>query len=232
MSVASSPSTLALTIESVLRRGWVETVRWMLAERAFDRERGIETFARIPVAKLFPRGGRAALAASEYQPVPVRLFRAALAQVPAEARALPFLDLGCGKGRALVLAAEAGFRRLRGVDLATSLVDVARANLAITAERLRESLDVRIDVGDAHTWPFEHDEGTLFLFHPFGARAMRRVARAVAASVATHPRTVWIVYVNPVHGSVFADTPGFREHAVGRTRMPGTLDWVVFEAVG
>ncbi len=232
MSGASSPSTLGLTIESVLRRGWIETCRWMIAERAFDRERGIETFARIPVAELFPRGGRAALAASEYQPVPVRLFRAAMAHLPVETRAQPFLDLGCGKGRALVLAAEAGFRRLRGVDLATSLVDVARANLELTAERLGGSLDVRIDSGDAHVWPFEHDEGTLFLFHPFGARAMRRVARAVASSVAAHPRTVWIVYVNPIHGSVFADTPGFRERAVGRTRIPGTLDWVVLETVG
>lgn len=229
---AESPSSASLLLESLLRRGWMETARAALEERRFDRVRGTETHGRVAVAELFPRGGRSAAAASEYQPVPAPLFRAAIGHVPQAARERAFVDLGCGKGRALLLAAEAGYRALRGVELSAPLAATASENLAKTALRLGHPLDVSIRSADATTRRFERDEDTVFLFHPFGARQVRVVARALVESLDAHPRTIWIVYVNPVHGAVFGESSRIRELAVGRTRIPGTLDWVVFEAGG
>ncbi len=37
-----------------------------------------------------------------------------------------FLDLGCGKGRALIVAAEFPFRAITGVELSPALAAIAR----------------------------------------------------------------------------------------------------------
>src|SRR5206468_4366794 len=45
-------------------------------------------------------------------------------------RAFTFVDLGCGKGRPLLIAARLGFARIIGVEFAPELVAVAAGNLA------------------------------------------------------------------------------------------------------
>src|SRR6185312_5959446 len=55
--------------------------------------------------------------------------RAAMARIP-EPSAYSFLDLGCGKGRALVIAGEFGFSDILGVELSPTLAALAAKNIA------------------------------------------------------------------------------------------------------
>ena len=45
------------------------------------------------------------------------------------------MDLGCGKGRVLMLAVEYGFARVTGVDYSASLCEIARRNLDVLRAR-------------------------------------------------------------------------------------------------
>lgn len=40
-----------------------------------------------------------------------------------------FIDIGCGEGRVLLMAAEHGFRKIIGIDLAADLCLTARGNV-------------------------------------------------------------------------------------------------------
>jgi 2-polyprenyl-3-methyl-5-hydroxy-6-metoxy-1,4-benzoquinol methylase len=40
-----------------------------------------------------------------------------------------FIDIGCGKGRVLLMAAEHGFRKIIGIDFAADLCLTARGNV-------------------------------------------------------------------------------------------------------
>ncbi len=60
-------------------------------------------------------------------------FEAMLHQLPIDRSTYSFVDLRCGKGTALFLASEAGFRRVIGVELVPDLLDAARRNV----ERVR-----------------------------------------------------------------------------------------------
>ena len=44
-----------------------------------------------------------------------------------------FVDLGCGKGRALILAAQFPFKTIIGVDFVLSFVEAARKNISVAA---------------------------------------------------------------------------------------------------
>ncbi len=228
-----SPSSFSLFVESLLRHGLRETLASIRDERRYDREHGVSTAGRVRVEELGGLTKRQAFHSSEYQPVPVRLFGAAVATLPAESQNGLFVDLGCGKGRALILAAEHGYRRLVGVEQSAALARLAEQNVAAFAARRGLELDVRIAVGDAADHRFAAEDSTVFLFHPFGRRVLRRVMRNLESSFAGDSRPppwLTLVYVNPLHGGVVAEAGFLSEVAVGSTRVPGTLDWAVFES--
>lgn len=93
------------------------------------------------------------------------------------------LDIGCGAGRTTFGMNEAGYRRLIGYDLSTTMIAAARR---IAAER---HLAIRFDVADATSMPYADAsfDGALFSFQGLmcipGAKrrleAMREVRRVL-----------------------------------------------------
>src|SRR5260370_36125929 len=109
---------------------------------AFDRNLGVETAA--PVGLWHLRIPSENLADAErYQAVDPNAFRRLLSSIDTDWSSFTFIDLGCGKGRALIVANEFGFERLIGVEFA--------AILGHNATRNCQSLRVRrgIDLQDA-----------------------------------------------------------------------------------
>jgi SAM-dependent methyltransferase len=110
-----------------------------------------------------------------------------------------FVDLGCGKGRAICVAARRGIDAAVGVDLSKELCEIARAN----ARRLRGRC-ARIEIVEREAQRFDFDRGTAFyLFDPFGPETMREVVARVAESARRVPRDLRIAYANPRCEDVF-----------------------------
>src|SRR5260370_30556709 len=80
-----------------------------------------------------------------------------------------FVDLGCGKGRAVMMASEFGFREGVGVELHASLAGIAEANVAVWAGAGRAACPVRIICGDATEFVFPDGACLLYLFPPVTA---------------------------------------------------------------
>jgi SAM-dependent methyltransferase len=73
-----------------------------------------------------------------------------------------FLDIGCGKGRPLIIASGYGFKDLIGVDYSATLCRVAERNLkARGVERFR------IINSDAARFDYSRENTLAFLYHPF-----------------------------------------------------------------
>ncbi len=105
----------------------------------FDTLHGTETGALIPGEDL-ATGHRHDRYITAYHGTPPSLFRKLMARWrglaihPVERTA--FVDIGAGKGRAMMLAAEMPFRRIVGVELHPQLAAAARQNLEIWAGAL------------------------------------------------------------------------------------------------
>ncbi|MFQ1003416.1 methyltransferase domain-containing protein [Modestobacter sp. SSW1-42] len=157
-----------------------------------------------------------------YQPIGLRPLGEALATVPVDRPGSTLVDLGAGRGRALLLAAEAGFGRVLGVELDESLAAEARENVRRWSRRAAPGAapEVRVVHGDAATEPLPSGPLVVTMFNPFGATTLDLVLRSLCDARRGDPDPAWVVYVHPVHDTVFAAFPRFTDHARGR-------DWVV-----
>ena len=194
----SRGALLASHLRGILRalrvRGvWATAaVLWhQLHDRGWDRSRGTDTEAQWDVRSREPLLPGAATA-MPYVASRARPLSALLAQLPLP-RAGTFVDLGCGKGRAMVLAAEAGFTRVRGVELSPHLAEVARANLQrLGAQHAAVRFDVQVgDLGDAEVQPGDQ---VFHAFHPCTREVLSRALQRIAASLRAHPREAWVLW--------------------------------------
>jgi SAM-dependent methyltransferase len=183
-------AAVARSLPSAARtRGLARTLRLAAAELAFDLRRGTDTAIEIPDAAA-ASGDRV-----RHEPVNPLVFRDLVARVPCDPSADTFLDLGAGKGRALLLAAELGFRRIVGVERSARLCAIARANAERCCAR-HPGADVEVVQSDAATMAVPDDAGVVFLFDPFGPEVVSAVVAAIRRSLAARPRALHVVYAN------------------------------------
>lgn len=205
---------LALTtlLASLRRRGPVKTARLAWDEWRFDRRHGLDTGGLAPAAA----GGHPA--AEPYMPTAPATFAEILGQLDPPVRRGAFLDLGCGKGRVMALAAQAGLQPVIGVELDPALARAARRNLA----RLPGAAGAaaRVIVQDAARYPIPAEVSMFYLFNPFSGAVLDRVLENIRASLEGAPRPHVLIYMNPVCHDRFLQA-GFRldrrgESAVGQ----------------
>lgn len=111
------------------------------------------------------------------------------------------VDLGCGKGRVACCASLYPVREVIGVEDVPELCTIAEKNLL----RLRgKRTQARILHGRAEE--FEYTKGTvIYMFHPFGPNTLTAVLSQIDKGLRANPRTIRIVYVNPVHEYVLKE---------------------------
>jgi SAM-dependent methyltransferase len=147
---------------------------------------------------------------SPYQPIPPEQFREIMSVLSAHLEPdtnfshFTFIDIGAGKGRALLLASEIGFKRIVGVELLPELVDVAHENIR-QFERRGAGSTIELICGDATKFSFPAEPAVVFLFNPLPKAALRKVVGNLELSLNRAPRPVYVVYVNPMFEPAIAD---------------------------
>jgi SAM-dependent methyltransferase len=140
-----------------------------------------------------------------------------------------FIDLGCGKGRAILMASEFGFRQVIGVELHPGLAKTAETNIAVWTGTGRAACPVRIVCQDAAEFAFPGGACLLYLFHPFTAPVLTRVIERIEAEFAGRPRQLDVLYFNPEAGELFETHGGFHRLWTGTLEMSqedAAADWV------
>lgn len=109
-----------------------------------------------------------------------------------------FVDIGCGKGRALLLATRYAFRGVLGMELAPELARAAVENVArFSAAWRRGDVPVGVTTGDAVHLPLPAGPLLVYLYHPFAAPVMTRLLARLCAAVQEQRRDILLLYVNP-----------------------------------
>lgn len=129
-----------------------------------------------------------------------------------EKPAWTFLDLGCGKGRAVLSAAARPYGRIVGIEFARELAAEAHANVAAAGHAASR---VSILQDDAATATLPGGPLIVFLFNPFGpavlAPLLQRLGQAAAGG-----QPILVAYVNPVHAALFECDPAFETRTLPR----------------
>jgi SAM-dependent methyltransferase len=115
-----------------------------------------------------------------------------------------FIDIGCGKGRPLVVASEYPFALALGYDISADLVKTANANGALMARRFPQRPPIRAVTANVSDLAVPSGRVVVFMFNPFGADLMAtllsKLEEGLSSGAIEH---LFVVYDNPVCGEVF-----------------------------
>lgn len=111
-----------------------------------------------------------------------------------------FLDLGSGKGRALLLASEVPFRRITGIEFSPELHAIALRNIAKFNSARGRCAVVESVCGDFLEFALPLEPSVLFFFDPCDERALGKMLARISKSLGAHPREMYLVYVAPTAG--------------------------------
>lgn len=189
------------------------------AEHAFDREHGTDTSGLI-LGEELGSGASSDRWNTAYYGIGVSVFHQVMSQVPlACVRGATFLDLGCGKGRALLLAAAYPFREVIGVEIAPTLHQIACANAVSFAAAHPEAPPIRVLLHDAARFELPPGPLVLYLYHPFCRPVLEQVVANLERSLGDQPRSIAVVYINDELRDVLDGAGFLRVHWRGRVVM-------------
>ena len=157
---------------------------------------------------------------SPYQPTEPALFHEMLQSLEIEYADFTFIDLGSGKGRTLLMAAEYPFRRILGVEVVPGLHAVAVKNLRKFRSRAQKCFALESRCEDARQFQFPAEPTVLYLFNPLPEPGLTEVARNLEASLRDHPRLIRVLYHNPLLRHVM--------DAIGLRVLKGTTQYIVY----
>lgn len=169
----------------------------------FDRRHGTDT------SRLMQTRAASGYLVNRYETAHAAAIVRAIDAVGVDPSRFTFVDLGCGKGKPLLLAAGRPFRRVIGVDISAPCLAIARRNVE------RCGLEGRIELVQHDVTQYEFPPGPLFLylFNPFPARILGVMLDRLSAHLTRTAEPVAIVYMNPEHADVVERTGRFRRVA-------------------
>lgn len=162
---------------------------------------------------------------SAYQPTDPAFFREMLETIQQHTsisfQDFTFIDLGSGKGRALLMASDYPFRRIVGVELLPSLDKIAKQNLSLFRSDSQKCFNLESICADATTFRFPEGALVIYLFNPFPEAGLRRALENLRQSLEKSPRAAYVLYHNPQLEHVLLEQAYFK-------KITGTHQYSIF----
>lgn len=199
-------------IHSLKRRGIVETARSALAflwDMSFDLYYGTETMRWVSTENVQTDSNNKVhgvrYGASKAQPFLTLLRKLQLK------KSYSFVDIGCGKGRALLVAAQYGFANITGVEYSGPLCQIARTNIHKFYQRTECMSKFEVIACDAADYEFRDEDQVFYLYNPFDAVLLAAVIENIRLSLTRKPRSMCLIYNTPEHYAVIINSGLFDE---------------------
>jgi predicted RNA methylase len=161
------------------------------SSRSFDKALGVDTAGSLQLQYLTidsPNAG----AGTEAVSTSPRSFDWMLKAIPRPLSGHTFIDVGCGKGRTLLLAAKHGFHEAVGVEFAAELVEIARKNLLDAQKAFPRGAS--IVHADAASFVFPDAPLVVYLYNPFGEEVAGKVMDNLASRLQASPADCFLIY--------------------------------------
>ena len=111
-----------------------------------------------------------------------------------------YIDVGCGKGRVLIQALDAGFKNLIGVEFVPDIAAQSRDNMALAIGKLNDdaqkSINCQIISQDIRQYKYPNTPLILYLFNPFDPIIFQAFMDNLLKDLAENPRPMTLIYSN------------------------------------
>lgn len=184
----------------------------------FDQRFGVDT-ATVRSVSTLDVPLEIAAHATRYEPIPrVDAYLQSLT-VPFEE--YTFIDYGCGKGRALLMASDFPFRRIIGVEYSGELAAIARHNITLYRNPSQKCRAIEVFEGDAALFEPLDTASVFFLHNPFDGLILQQVLDRIRHNRTANEAADFLIYVDPRHRSRIERDPS-------REIVNDYQSWVVY----
>jgi hypothetical protein len=133
-----------------------------------------------------------------------------------------FIDLGCGKGRVLLMASDYPFKGIIGVEFMPELVIAAQKNIASYSSDEQQCRQIEAVCMDARDFQFPAEPLVVYLFNPFSEATFAQVLENLREAVEQMPRPVYVAYRFTEFENLLAQEPWLE-------KIAGTEQWAVYK---
>jgi len=186
----------------------------------FDRRHGTDTAAEIALVEAGVSPDDAVRGHSVYRPVWEGLFHDALASLGISFEGFIFVDIGSGKGKALMMAADYPFARIIGVEYSPDLHACALRNLAVYRSSTQRCFNLESVHANALEYLLPSGPIVCLVFNALEANVMRLFIKHVEGDLALREAPAYLLYTNMRHVAEIGDgLDGIRKlHRLMKTR--------------
>jgi SAM-dependent methyltransferase len=193
----------------------------------FDRKHGTDTGGYLGPEELVKgrqndahNYGYSAIAPSVFYEA-CRRWRATLPAVAGRVEGYTFVDVGAGKGRAILLASDLPFRKIIGVELNEELAHQAQRNVArwnrVAGRRKRPT--IRVIHGDALEFPWPRTPLLVYMYNPFACSLVVQLAAKLGSAAWPGSSLIDLLYVNPTCSDTLTNQGLFERLWTARIEM-------------
>jgi SAM-dependent methyltransferase len=192
------------------------TLPFRFIEHPFDKRHGLDTAGYLSKRDLVtghPHDvyltGYSAVAPSVFRQMCRRWIDTLAAR--RRVQAFSFIDVGAGKGRALLLASELPFRKVIGVELSKQLAHTAAQNIERWKQEHRVLVPIRVVHQDILDFRWPRTPLVVYLYNPFEREMIEQLIERLRWAAKAGSRCVDVLYLNPVFGHLLTRSRVFRE---------------------
>jgi 16S rRNA G966 N2-methylase RsmD len=201
-------ANIARVFRNIFKVGPITTLRYIISDLLFDRRYQIDTINterldNLDIASVNKASG------TYYEGVNAYVFQKIFSGLQVDVTQSCFVDYGSGKGKAMCLAAELGFKKVIGIEFSLDLVETCKKNLEIFKLKSASKSEFETIHMDATEYALTSDANVLSFFNPFNEAVTDQVIEKIMESYTQTPRTIWVVHLYPQGNQAFIKHPRF-----------------------
>ena len=190
-------------VRKEIRREWEEFAKRLpteaLINHAFDERHGTDTAEEIRLEETGVSAEDASHGQTIYRPVWESEFHSALATLKIPFEGFTFIDVGSGKGKVLMMAAEYPFSQVVGIEYSPGLHDIAQRNLAKFRSPTQRCLTIEAVLGNALEWDLPKGPVVCLVFNALDPETMRAFVRRIEGDLSSRAEPAYLLYCNLRH---------------------------------
>lgn len=202
------------------------------SKEAFDWRFGTDTSMMSLTDSQIPIEAMAE--AVDYEPANVLTMRHVFSSLPFDVRQFDLVDIGCGKGRTLLVAARwYPFRSITGVELSPVTAKIAEQNVQrYTTEHFAMCKAVYVRCENGTCCQIPTGNVLITMYNPFFGQTFERCIQHLHREAVKHPnRQMWLAYINPWHCEEYLQNTGYFERVRNVEVIPRTWKWNLWRHV-
>ncbi len=171
-------------------------------EKKFDMKYDIETRHHISSKDLKIESKNKEFA-FRYEPIPNKDFYASMKYLNIQHEEYVFIDVGAGKGRALLLASDYPFKEFIGIEFSKEVYNIANSNINKFISINKKNYNYNLLYMDATEYTFPNENIILFLYNPFDGQVLYNFIDNIKQHIESTTKDFIIIYHYPMYSDLY-----------------------------